>query len=191
MYFVAILFRSSPFPLVLLPRTSSVFVLCHIACPHWPLGSEHKLLTFVTIETICCAYHTEMCGRLSSPGIVPRKFPVEYVVIRWESHGLNMCLSPSLWHQKPSNRVANPCKDCLSTLLFVLSFLWQSLADFGDEEYHKMVCIEPGIVSKFHRYSTYRMHPHNLHPAFCTIAACKSLGFLSRATDSRTHVDEV
>ncbi|CAM9604716.1 unnamed protein product [Scytosiphon promiscuus] len=26
----------------------------------------------------------------------------------------------------------------------------KSLADFGDEEYHKMVCIEPGIVSKFH-----------------------------------------
>ncbi|CAM9171816.1 unnamed protein product [Ectocarpus fasciculatus] len=26
----------------------------------------------------------------------------------------------------------------------------KSLGDFGDEEYHKMVCIEPGIVSKFH-----------------------------------------
>ena len=29
----------------------------------------------------------------------------------------------------------------------------QSLADFGDDEYHKMVCIEPGIVSKFHRWA--------------------------------------
>ncbi|CAM9706927.1 unnamed protein product [Ascophyllum nodosum] len=26
----------------------------------------------------------------------------------------------------------------------------QALADFDDEEYHKMVCIEPGIVSQFH-----------------------------------------
>eukprot|EP00903_Cladosiphon_okamuranus_P009477 g9031.t1 len=26
----------------------------------------------------------------------------------------------------------------------------KSLADFDDEEYHKMVCIEPGIVGKFH-----------------------------------------
>eukprot|EP00904_Undaria_pinnatifida_P007942 jgi/Undpi1/4278/HiC_scaffold_17.g07644.m1 len=26
----------------------------------------------------------------------------------------------------------------------------KSLGDFGDEEYHNMVCIEPGIVSKFH-----------------------------------------
>ncbi|CAM9864755.1 unnamed protein product [Pylaiella littoralis] len=26
----------------------------------------------------------------------------------------------------------------------------KSLADFGDEEYHKMVCIEPGLVSKFY-----------------------------------------
>ncbi|CAM9718001.1 unnamed protein product, partial [Sphacelaria rigidula] len=26
----------------------------------------------------------------------------------------------------------------------------QSLADFGDEEYHNMVCIEPGVVSKFY-----------------------------------------
>lgn len=41
----------------------------------------------------------------------------------------------------------------MSIFVRVCACLSQSLGDFGDEEYHKMVCIEPGIVSKFHRWA--------------------------------------
>lgn len=36
-------------------------------------------------------------------------------------------------------------------VFFVCLRATQSLADFDDEEYHKMVCVEPGVVSKFYR----------------------------------------
>lgn len=52
----------------------------------------------------------------------------------------------------------------------------KAMADFGDEEYKEMVCVEPGIVSQF----------HTLHPGHAFVLEQT----IRPAGPSATHIGE-